>query len=187
MTYTDTKVMNDAAINAGSSSAMGWLDAKLIDLMPLAVYVCAAPSGLIVRYNERAVELWGRRPHLGETGERFCGAYRLFWMDGTPLPHANTPMAQVLRTGEPVRDQEVLIERTDGSRVAVIVNIDVIRDEQQNIVGAVNVLKDVTGWLMSNMNPNACVVSTKPSSPPFLILFISSISISDSPTPTMHC
>lgn len=144
MTYTDTKVMNDAAINAGSSSAMGWLDAKLIDLMPAAVYVCAAPSGLIVRYNERAVELWGRRPHLGETGERFCGAYRLFWMDGTPLPHANTPMAQVLRTGEPVRDQEVLIERTDGSRVAVIVNIDVIRDEQQNIVGAVNVLKDVT-------------------------------------------
>lgn len=144
MTYTDTKVMNDAAKNAGSSSAMGWLDAKLIDLMPAAVYVCAAPSGLIVRYNERAVELWGRRPHLGETGERFCGAYRLFWMDGTPLPHANTPMAQVLRTGEPVRDQEVLIERTDGSRVAVIVNIDVIRDEQQNIVGAVNVLKDVT-------------------------------------------
>ena len=144
MTYMDTKLMNDAAINTSSSSAMGWLDAKLIDLMPAAVYVCAAPSGLIVRYNERAAELWGRRPHLGETDEHFCGAYRLFWIDGTPLPHANTPMAQVLKTGEPVRDQDVMIERPDGSRVMVIVNIDVIRDDQQNIVGAVNVLKDVT-------------------------------------------
>ena len=136
--------MTNAVVSAGSSSAMGWLDAKLIDLMPAAVYICAAPSGLIIRYNQRAIELWGREPQTGETGERFCGAHRLFWVDGAPLPHANTPMAQVLNTGEPVRDQEVIIERPNGSRVVALINIDVIRDDQQNIIGAVNVLKDIT-------------------------------------------
>ena len=136
--------MTNAVSSAVSSSAMGWLDTKLIDLMPAAVYVCAAPSGLIVRYNQRAVELWGRAPQTGETGERFCGAHRLFWMDGTPLPRSDAPMAQVLASGEPVCDQEVIVERPDGSRIVALVNIDVIRDEHHNIIGAVNVLKDIT-------------------------------------------
>ncbi|HSX84228.1 MAG TPA: PAS domain S-box protein, partial [Cellvibrio sp.] len=136
--------MNNAVTSAGSSSAMGWLDAKLIDLMPAAVYVCAAPSGLIMRYNQRAVDLWGRAPQTGESGERYCGAYRLFLKDGTPLPHVDTPMAEVLSTGEPICDEEIIIERPDGSRIVVLVNIDVIRDEQQHIIGAVNIFKDIT-------------------------------------------
>ncbi|HEX2093073.1 MAG TPA: ATP-binding protein [Longimicrobiaceae bacterium] len=127
-----TVVMDDS-IRAGD----------LLDLLPAAVYVCDA-SGVIKRYNRRAAELWGHAPCCGDTDQRFCGAYRLYHMNGTPLPHADTPMAEVLRTGVPVRDQEVEIERPDGSRVTVLVNIAPLRNELGELVGAVNCFQDIT-------------------------------------------
>jgi PAS domain S-box-containing protein len=120
------------------------LDAALIDLLPAAVYVCEAPSGVVVRYNERAAELWGRKPVAGDTQERFCGSHRLYLPDGTPLPHDRCPMADVLRTGEPIRDAEVVIERPDGSLITALVNIRAIRDANGRITGAVNAFQDIS-------------------------------------------
>lgn len=133
--------MSKAALSAGSDSAISWLDTKLIDLMPAAVYVCAAPSGLILRYNQRAAELWGRKP---KPGERFSGACSLFNVDGTPISFANLPMVRVLTTGEPIRDEEMIVERPDGTRSLALLNVDVIRDNEGNVLGAVNVFKDIT-------------------------------------------
>jgi PAS domain S-box-containing protein len=115
----------------------------LLDSVPVAVYCCDR-DGVITRYNKRAAELWGRSPEPGDRHERFCGACRLFLPDGTSLPHAETPMARVLETGEPARDEEVWIERPDGSRVAALVNIDPLFDEDGSITGAVNCFQDVT-------------------------------------------
>src|SRR6185436_9236163 len=95
----------------------------LFDLSPAAVYSIDA-SGVIREFNRHAAELWGREPALGDTDERFCGSFRLFRPDGSFMPHAQCPMAQVVSGEIPeVRDAEVLIERPDGSRVAVLVNI----------------------------------------------------------------
>jgi len=116
---------------------------QLIAHLPIAVYVCEAPSGVITMYNRRAAELWGREPQLGETGERYCGAFRLFSPDGSFLPHAETPMADVLRHGGH-RDEDVVIERPDGTRLTVRVSIAALRDAQGRIVGAVNAFQDVT-------------------------------------------
>ena len=69
----------------------------LLGLMPAAVYTCSAPEGIITFFNEHAARLWGRSPTPGATDERFCGSYRLWRLDGTPLPHAETPMALALR------------------------------------------------------------------------------------------
>jgi PAS domain S-box-containing protein len=117
---------------------------QLLELMPAAVYTCAAPSGIITYYNRRAAELWGRRPHIGDTEERFCGSLRLCRPDGTLLPHSLTPMARVLNGAAPVRNEEVVIERPDGSRITVLVNIDPIKDADGNIAGAINVFQDIT-------------------------------------------
>lgn len=113
----------------------------LIAQLPIAVYVCEAPSGLVRLYNRRAAELWGREPTLGE--QRYCGALRLFRPDGTHLPHAETPMAEVLLFGGE-RSDDVVIERPDGSRITVRVSISALRDPQGHIVGAVNAFQDVT-------------------------------------------
>jgi PAS domain S-box-containing protein len=53
-------------------------------------------------------------------------------------------MADVLRTGISVREQEVHIERPDGLRGIALVDIEAIKDSDGNIVGAVNCFQDVT-------------------------------------------
>jgi PAS domain S-box-containing protein len=107
------------------------------------VYVCNR-DGFVLRYNRRAAELWGRSPKLGDPNERFCGSYRMFRPDGSLLPHHQCPMADVLRTGVSVREQEVHIERPDGSRGVALVDIEAVKDNRGNIVGAVNCFQDIT-------------------------------------------
>jgi PAS domain S-box-containing protein len=113
---------------------------RLLDLLPIGVYVCDR-AGLIVRYNRTAAELWGCSPKLGDPTARFCGSYRLYRLNGDPMPHAKCPMADVLMTGHGLRDQQVLIEREDGTRIVALVNIEAIKDDTRRVIGAVNVFR----------------------------------------------
>jgi PAS domain S-box-containing protein len=139
------------AIADADGVALGWPDeeqvfelpGRLFEQLPFAVYVCDR-DGLVLRYNRRAAELWGRSPKLSDPNERFCGSYRMFQPDGSLLPHHECPMADVLRTGISVRGQEVHIERPDGSRGIALVDIEAIKDSDGNIVGAVNCFQDIT-------------------------------------------
>jgi PAS domain S-box-containing protein len=114
-----------------------------LPLLPAAVCVCDQ-FGAVELYNHTAVELWGCEPskHLGS--QRFCGAYRLFHPDGTPMPHSESPMAEVLRTAVPLRNRELVIERPDGARVPVLANVVPLRDAQGSMIGAVSCLQDIT-------------------------------------------
>ena len=93
------------------------LTRRLGELLPVAVYICEAPSGTITYYNSRAAVLWGSAPIDGDTDQRFVSTLRLFRIDGTPLPYAETPMAQVLSGGASVQNHELVIERSDRSRI----------------------------------------------------------------------
>jgi two-component system CheB/CheR fusion protein len=117
---------------------------QLVSLMPAAVFTIEAPSARITFYNERAAELWGRRPNLDDPGERFCGSYRLWLPDGSPLPHEHTPMALAMTEARSFRNLDVIMERPDGSRIWALVNIDPIRDGAGRVCGAVNVFIDAT-------------------------------------------
>jgi PAS domain S-box-containing protein len=119
------------------------LPGRLFEQLPFAIYICDH-AGFVLRYNHRAAELWGRSPKPGDANERFCGSYRMFRPDGSPLLHHQCPMADVLRTGVPVRQQEVHIERPDGSRGIALVDIEPVKDSSGNIVGAVNCFQDIT-------------------------------------------
>lgn len=116
----------------------------LFELGPVAIYSCDA-SGVICEYNRRAAEMWGREPQAGDTDEKFCGSFKLFHPDGSHLPHAECPMADVLagRRGE-VRDGEVMIERPDGSRIVALVNIRPLTNRRGDITGAINCFYDIT-------------------------------------------
>jgi PAS domain S-box-containing protein len=119
------------------------LPARLFEQPPFAVYVCDQ-NGVVLRYNRRAAELWGRTPKLGDPNERYCGSYQMFRPDGSLLPHHQCPMAEVLRTGVSVREREVHIERPNGSRGIALVDIEAIKDSDGTIVGAVNCFQDIT-------------------------------------------
>ena len=110
----------------------------LFDLCPIATYLIDT-TGVIVKFNDLATQLWGREPVLGDTDEKFCGSHQLFLLDGTPLPHDQCPMAQVLSGAITLAtDEQVVIERPNGSRVTVIVNIRSLHDSRGDIVGAIN-------------------------------------------------
>ena len=116
----------------------------LVDLGPVAIYSCVT-SGVIDHFNRRAEELWGRAPAQGDSIERFCGSLKLFRPDGTLTPHDQCPMAEVLSGKiEEVNDGEMLLERPDGSRVAVIVNIRPLRNQRGEVTGAINCFYDIT-------------------------------------------
>jgi PAS domain S-box-containing protein len=138
-----TKVLGQNGFAHGEAIPIFELPGALFDLLPTAVYVCDR-DGLVLRYNRRAAELWGRSPKTGDPEERFCGSFRMYRPDGTLMPHDQCPMADVLRTGISVRDQEVRIERPDGSRGTALVNIDSVRDTDGKVVGAVNCFQDIS-------------------------------------------
>ena len=116
----------------------------LFEMSPVAVYSIDT-SGVIQNFNRHAAELWGRAPAKGDTDERFCGSYRLFRPDGSFMPHEECPMAEVVTGKIPeARDAEVLIERPDGSRVTVIVNIRPMKNERGQIIGAINCFYDIS-------------------------------------------
>jgi PAS domain S-box-containing protein len=123
--------------------SLDWFSKHLIDVLPAAVYVCDM-NATVVASNQRAVELWGRTPRAGEQDEKFCGSHKMFLSSGVHLPHHECPMEVVLRTGQAASDEEVVIERPDGSRVTVLVNIKPLFDQAGIQVGAVNCFQDLT-------------------------------------------
>jgi PAS domain S-box-containing protein len=116
----------------------------LFELCPIAAYSIDA-SGVIIKFNDLAAKLWGREPVIGDTDERFCGAHQLYSPDGSPMRHDETPMAKVVSGAiAMVIDERVVIERPDGSRVNVIVNIRPLTNSSGDVVGAINCFYEAT-------------------------------------------
>ena len=86
--------------------------------------------------------LAGRRPVLGT--DEWCVTWRLFKPDGSPLAHDECPMAVALKEGRAVRGAEAIAERPDGSRVWFAPYPTPLRDEAGAVIGAVNMLVDIT-------------------------------------------
>ena len=119
------------------------IEQSALDAIPTGFCVCRADSGL-VRYNRRAVELWGRTPPLGDPNDQHGSSFRRYSAAGEPLPFDATPVAMALRSGEPVVGAELVIERPDGSRVPVLMNATPLRDQTGRIEGAVCSFQELT-------------------------------------------
>jgi PAS domain S-box-containing protein len=116
----------------------------LFELGPSAVYACDA-DGVIQDFNRRAVELWGRTPDRGDDSERLFGSIRMFRPDGSLVDHDECTIAWVISGKVPeVKDEELTIERPDGSRVTAVINIRPLVNEHGEITGAINCAYDIT-------------------------------------------
>jgi PAS domain S-box-containing protein len=113
----------------------------ILDLLPVATFICDA-RGTILQYNQRAAEIWGRVPRPGQSHEQFSEGSRFYHLDGTPMPRSM--VVEVLETGVAVRDAERIVERADGRRLTVSINIDPLRNAAGEVVGAVNCFLDIS-------------------------------------------
>ena len=116
---------------------------ELLEKLPAGAYTCN-PDGLITYYNKEAVRLWGRAPRLHDAADRFCGSFKLFDRNGTPLRHDECWMALALRDHRQYNGEEVVIEQPDGTRLTALAHANPIRDKNGRLIGAVNVLVDIT-------------------------------------------
>lgn len=119
--------------------------AQFFECLPVACYACDS-SGTITDYNRRAVELWGREP---QATDRFTGAYRVLDAHGDLLAPEFSATSLLLKFGLSQLNKELVIERPDGKRLAVLSNVAKVLDEQGNAIGALDVLQDITErrWL----------------------------------------
>ena len=111
----------------------------LIGAIPAGVVACDA-TGTVVFHNACADELCGGPP--GEAPA--CWGPEACANNGHRLENFAAPLREVLAGGEPVVDRELAIERPDGSRIDVLLNITPLRDHAGGIAGAVNIVQDIT-------------------------------------------
>jgi PAS domain S-box-containing protein len=111
-----------------------------IEKLPVAIYACDV-RGRIVWFNGRAAALWGRAPRAGDDVERFC---RIYWFEGRRISPEERPMSAALKTGISMREVEGVIERPDGSRIWTTAHIEPVKDENGEIVGAINCFHETT-------------------------------------------
>jgi PAS domain S-box-containing protein len=113
---------------------------RFLDALGVALYTTDA-DGRITFFNAAAAEFWGRRPTLGE---EWCGSLHLLWLDGSPMRHDECPMAVTLKEGRPVRGGQAIAVRPDGSRISFMAYPSPLFDDAGEMIGAVNVLIDIT-------------------------------------------
>jgi PAS domain S-box-containing protein len=114
---------------------------ELLHALPAAVYTTDA-LGRITFYNEAAAALWGCRPKLNS--DEWCGSWRMFWPDGTAMPHDQCPMATAIKEQRAIKGMEAVAERPDGTLVPFMAFPSPLFDASGEFIGAVNMLVDIT-------------------------------------------
>jgi PAS domain S-box-containing protein len=114
---------------------------EVINGLPAAIYITDT-EGRLTHFNEAAVELSGRVPELGT--DHWCVTWKLYYPDGTPMPHDECPMAVALKEGRAVRGAEAIGERPDGTRFWFTPYPTPLFDDQGNVIGGINMLVDIT-------------------------------------------
>jgi PAS domain S-box-containing protein len=128
------------AIAVGAVRGAGALEAA-IGSIPAPIYVTDA-DGWVTYFNPACIDFAGRTPVAGE--DRWCVTWRLYSEEGDPLPHDQCPMAVAIKEQKPVRGAVAIAERPDGTRVLFTPFPTPITDEGGSLIGAVNMLIDIT-------------------------------------------
>src|ERR1700722_7762650 len=139
-----SKIARDITERKKAENAVRDSERKLQELfssIPAAIYTTDA-EGRITYFNDAAVELAGRTPTLGS--DEWCVTWKLYWPDGSPMRHDECPMAMALKEGRTIRNAEAIAGRPDGTRVPFIPYPTLLRDERGKIVGAINMLVDIS-------------------------------------------
>jgi PAS domain S-box-containing protein len=113
--------------------------AAALNHMAAPMYV-TDEHGTITHFNDACVALAGRTPAVGQ--DKWCVTWKLFTLEGEPLPHDQCPMAIAVRERRPIRNAQALAERPDGTRFAFTPYPSPLFDDEGQFTGAVNLLAE---------------------------------------------
>jgi PAS domain S-box-containing protein len=114
--------------------------------MPAALLIADAESGKVVFSNRQVARITGYEYGPGDDVEAGPSLhdFELYRPNGDILAAEEWPVTRALRAGETIRDEEILLRRTDGARIAIEANAGPVRDRDGKIVAGVVVFQDVT-------------------------------------------
>lgn len=116
--------------------------AAVLENLPLAAIIAEAPSGRVVLANRHVPTLLGNSFDLPRSIEDY-GVHKGYHPDGRPYGPADWPLARAILHGETIRNEEIIYERRDGSRLVLSMSAAPIRDGERIVAGVV-VIDDVT-------------------------------------------
>jgi PAS domain-containing protein len=128
-------------------------DQAALDDIEVGMYVLEK-DGTLITCNKTAIAAWGRTPEFG-TSEKYCGAFRLRYPSGDVMPHNQAPPAVVINNGGTVRDADVICEQPDGFRLLALVNVFPIKNNADEVVGAVNIFRHNTAKVVPGLLSSA--------------------------------
>jgi len=113
----------------------------ILNALAVPVYL-TDPDGRLTYFNQACAEFAGREPQIGK--DQWCVTWKLHTPNDEPLPHDRCPMAVAIREKRSVRGEIAIAMRPDGGRRAFTPYPTPLFDEDGDVIGAINMLIDVS-------------------------------------------
>ena len=111
------------------------------------IAIAEGPDATIVRVNRRGQEMLNHSLDgaEGSSLNNYLSRWAVFHPDGTPLVSPEEqPFVRAIRTGEVVRDEELILRTADGTQFTLMCNASPVRDASGKIHGAIAAWRDET-------------------------------------------
>ena len=116
----------------------------LIDISPVAVIVFDARTGQLASRNREAERIFHDAGIAEDSWEDALKVLSYRRADGREISLSELPLSRVLRSGETIRAEEIIIRLPNGRSVATLVNAAPVYSEQGEIDSVVVYLQDMT-------------------------------------------
>jgi two-component system, cell cycle sensor histidine kinase and response regulator CckA len=117
---------------------------RILDELPVGVWLGQAPDGQVAYANRAFREILGMAPveqsRLGDIPR----TYRVFDRAGRPFPVDQLPIARVMATGQRVTVEGMVIHRDDGARIPIRAFGEPLRDAAGTITHVIVIFADIT-------------------------------------------
>jgi PAS domain S-box-containing protein len=113
----------------------------LLEALPVPIYTVNA-KGYVTYSNTAAETFWGSVS--GSARRRWCGSTKLFTLDGVAVAAKHSAMARCLGQGAPIRGEQLVVQRADGSRAVIQDYPTPLFGPEGRLTGGVNMLVDIS-------------------------------------------
>jgi PAS domain S-box-containing protein len=116
----------------------------VLDQLPEGVLIVEGADGRTVAANKAAERLWGQAFVADVCLREYNSRFALANLDGSSRKADSTPLARVLKSGEPVMGDQSIIIQPDGQQITILTNAAPLLDPSGRLIGAVAVFQDIT-------------------------------------------
>ena len=137
------QVISNARIHRVERRARAYFE-TLLNTTPVGVLVFDAESEALRYANREAASMVGEQLLPGGSLREHLDTATYRNADGREIPPEELPAQKVMRSGEVLRAEEIVIESRDGRSITTMMNATPIRSDEGNIESVVVSVQDIT-------------------------------------------